>query len=203
MFEKDPEICKRAHEGRLKFGTTETWAIWSLTNGQLHITDPFTASRTLLIDMNCFEWDEELLSVFDVPHSMGPVVRSSTGWMGDVDFGDEKPFPLHALLVDQQAALFGQACFNAGEMKCSFGTGSFLLMNIGDRPRLSDQGLLTTIGWNFENHRTYAFDGGVFVTGAAVQWLRDHLKLIPDVEASNEAAKRSTDTGVVVVPALQ
>jgi glycerol kinase len=123
--------------------------------------------------------------------------------MGEVDFGNGKPLPLHALLVDQQAALFGQACFKAGEMKCSFGTGSFLLMNIGDKPRLSDHGLLTTVGWNFAGHTAYAFDGGIFVTGAAVQWLRDNLKVIPDVASSSDAANKSTDMGVVVVPALQ
>jgi glycerol kinase len=105
--------------------------------------------------------------------------------------------------VDQQAALFGQACFHAGEMKCSFGTGSFLLMNIGDKPRLSNHGLLTTVGWNFDGHKAYAFDGGIFVTGSAVQWLRDNLRVIPDSSSSSEAARRSTDPGVVVVPALQ
>jgi len=203
VFENDPEIRKQAHEGKLKFGTTETWVLWCLTNGRLHITDPSTASRTLLFDMNCFEWDDELLSLFEVPHSMLPEVRSSAGFMGEVDFGNGKPLPLHALLVDQQAALFGQACFKAGEMKCSFGTGSFLLMNIGDKPRLSDHGLLTTVGWNFAGHTAYAFDGGIFVTGAAVQWLRDNLKVIPDVASSSDAANKSTDMGVVVVPALQ
>jgi glycerol kinase len=203
VLENYPEIREQAHAGKLKFGTTETWVIWSLTNGKLHVTDPSTASRTLLFDMNCFEWDEELLSIFDVPHSMLPEVRSSAGYIGDIDFGNGKPLPLHALLVDQQAALFGQACFNAGEMKCSFGTGSFLLMNIGDQPRLSNHGLLTTVGWNFDGHTAYAFDGGIFVTGSAVQWLRDNLKVIPDAASSNDAANRSTDAGVVVVPALQ
>jgi glycerol kinase len=123
--------------------------------------------------------------------------------IGTIDFGNGKPLPLHALLVDQQAALFGQACFHAGEMKCSFGTGSFLLMNIGDTPRLSSNGLLTTVGWNFDGHTAYAFDGGIFVTGSAVQWLRDNLKVIPDSASSNDAANRSTDLGVAVVPALQ
>ncbi|HUE99387.1 MAG TPA: glycerol kinase GlpK [Anaerolineales bacterium] len=203
VFEKYPEIRKKAQEGQLKFGTTETWVIWSLTNGKLHVTDPSTASRTLLFDMNSFEWDEELLSLFDVPRSMLPEVRPSAGWIGDVDFGGGIPLPLHALLVDQQAALFGQACFKAGEMKCSFGTGSFLLMNIGDTPRLSDHGLLTTVGWTLDDQRAYAFDGGIFVTGAAVQWLRDSLKVIPDSPSSSEAAKRSMDAGVVIVPALQ
>jgi len=203
VFENYPEIRKQAHAGKLIFGTTETWVIWSLTNGKLHVTDPSTASRTLLFDMNRFEWDEELLSLFDVPRSMLPEVKPSAGFIGDIDFGDGKPLPLHAMLVDQQAALFGQACFNAGEMKCSFGTGSFLLMNIGDKPRLSNNGLLTTVGWNFNGHTAYAFDGGIFVTGSAVQWLRDNLKVIPDSASSNEAANRSTDAGVVVVPALQ
>ncbi len=203
VFENDPEIRERAHKGKLKFGTTETWVIWSLTAGKLHITDPSTASRTLLFDMNCFKWDDELLSLFDVPRGMLPEVKPSAGFVGEVDFGNGKPLPLHALLVDQQAALFGQTCFNAGEMKCSFGTGSFLLMNIGDQPRLSDHGLLTTVGWNFDGHKAYAFDGGIFVTGSAVQWLRDNLKLIPDSASSNDAAQRSTDQGVVIVPALQ
>ncbi len=203
VFENFPEIRKQAHEGKLKFGTTETWVIWSLTKGRLHVTDPSTASRTLLFDMNKFEWDEDLLKLFDVPRSMLPEVKPSAGHIGDVDFGNGKPLPLHALLVDQQAALFGQACFNAGEMKCSFGTGSFLLMNIGDKPKLSDNGLLTTVGWNFNGHTAYAFDGGIFVTGSAVQWLRDNLKLIPDSASSNDAANRSTDSGVVIVPALQ
>ena len=203
VFENYPEIRKKAHEGKLKFGTTETWVLWSLTNGKLHVTDPSTASRTLLFDMNKFEWDEDLLKLFDVPRSMLPEVRPSAGHIGDVDFGNGKPLPLHALLVDQQAALFGQACFNAGEMKCSFGTGSFLLMNIGDTPKLSNNGLLTTVGWNFDGHTAYAFDGGIFVTGSAVQWLRDNLKVIPDSASSHDAAKRSVDMGVVVIPALQ
>ncbi|MBK8615953.1 MAG: glycerol kinase GlpK [Anaerolineales bacterium] len=203
VFENYPELRKQAHEGKLLFGTTETWVIWILTQGKLHVTDPSTASRTLLFDMNKFEWDDELLKLFDVPRSMLPEVKPSAGYIGDVDFGNGKPLPLHALLVDQQAALFGQACFKAGEMKCSFGTGSFLLMNIGDKPKLSNNGLLTTVGWNFDGHTAYAFDGGIFVTGSAVQWLRDNLKLIPDSAASNDSANKSTDSGVVVVPALQ
>lgn len=203
VLESYPEIREQVHAGKLKFGTTETWTIWSLTHGTLHVTDPSTASRTLLFDMNCFEWDAELLSLFDVPRGMLPEVKPSAGWIGDVDFGNGNPLPLHALLVDQQAALFGQACFQAGEMKCSFGTGSFLLMNIGDQPRLSSNGLLTTVGWNFDGHTAYAFDGGIFVTGSAVQWLRDNLKVIPDSASSHAAAQRSTDLGVVVVPALQ
>jgi glycerol kinase len=157
----------------------------------------------LLFDMNRFEWDDDLLKLFDVPKIILPEVKPSAGYIGDIDFGNGKPLSLYAMLVDQQAALFGQACFNAGEMKCSFGTGSFLLMNIGDKPRLSNNGLLTTVGWNFDGHTAYAFDGGIFVTGSAVQWLRDNLKVIPDSASSNDAANRSMDAGVVVVPALQ
>ncbi len=203
VFENYPDIRQKAHDGRLKFGTTETWVLWSLTNGRLHVTDPSTASRTLLFDMNCLDWDEELLALFDVPRAMLPDVKPSAGWIEDVDFGNGKPLPLHALLVDQQAALFGQACFHEGEMKCSFGTGSFLLMNIGNQPRLSSHGLLTTVGWNLDGLTVYALDGGIFVTGSAVQWLRDNLKAIPDPASSNDAAKRSSDQGVIVVPALQ
>ncbi len=203
VFENNPDIRKKAHEGKLKFGTTETWVIWKLSGGKLHITDPSTASRTLLFDMNTFQWDDDLLKLFDVPRSMLPEIKPSAGTIGDVDFGNGKPLPLHALLVDQQAALFGQACFNAGEMKCSFGTGSFLLMNIGDKPKLSNNGLLTTVGWNFNGHTAYAFDGGIFVTGSAVQWLRDNLKFIPDSASSHNAARNSKDMGVVVIPALQ
>ncbi|MBV6393320.1 MAG: Glycerol kinase [Anaerolineales bacterium] len=204
VFENNPEIRKRAHEGKLKFGTTETWVIWKLSGGKLHVTDPSTASRTLLFDMNKFQWDEKLLQLFDVPKSMLPEVKPSAGYIGDVDFaGHGAALPLHALLVDQQAALFGQACFKPGEMKCSFGTGSFLLMNIGDKPKLSNNGLLTTVGWNFNGHTAYALDGGIFVTGSAVQWLRDNLKFIPDTAASHDSAVKSKDSGVVVVPALQ
>ena len=203
VFENNPEIRKKAHAGRLRFGTTETWVIWKLSGGKLHITDPSTASRTLLFDMNTFEWDDDLLKLFDVPRSMLPEIKPSAGYIDDVDFGNGKPLPLHAMLVDQQAALFGQACFRAGEMKCSFGTGSFLLMNIGDKPKLSNNGLLTTVGWNFNGQTAYAFDGGIFVTGSAVQWLRDNLKFIPDSASSHNAANNSRDAGVVVVPALQ
>ena len=177
--------------------------LWSLTNGKLHVTDPSTASRTLLFDMNRFEWDEDLLAFFDVPRNILPEVKPSAGFLGEVKFGTGQPLPLHALLVDQQAALFGQACFNAGDMKCSFGTGSFLLMNIGNQPKLSQHGLLTTVGWNFHGHTAYALDGGIFVTGSAVQWLRDNLKVIPNAASSNDAARNSTDLGVVFVPALQ
>jgi glycerol kinase len=203
VFDSDPDLRQVARRGQLRFGTTETWVIWTLSHRRLHVTDPSTASRTLLFDINRFDWDDELLALFGVPRGILPEVRFSAGYVGDLDFGAGRPLPLHALLVDQQAALFGQACFAPGEMKCTFGTGSFLLMNIGEEPKLSSHGLLTTVGWRFPNHTAYALDGGIFVTGAAVQWLAENLRLLPDVASSAEVAAGSTDEGVTFVPALQ
>jgi len=201
-LENDPVLREAVLSGRARFGTTETWVIWNLSPGRLHVTDPSTASRTLLFDVNRFEWDDELLALFGAPRDILPEVRPSAGYVGDLDFGVGKPLPLHALLVDQQAALFGQACFAPGEMKCTFGTGSFLLMNIGAEMRLSRHGLLTTVAWRFGERTAYALDGGIFVTGAAVQWLVDSLKLLPDPAASAALAAQSADPGVTFVPAL-
>src|SRR5215207_3690047 len=201
--EHDPKLKQAIDEGRARFGTTETWVIWNLSNHQLHITDPSTASRTLLFDVNTLDWDDELLELFGATRTILPHIVPSAGYAGDLDFGNGKPLPLHALLVDQQAALFGQACFKPGEMKCSFGTGSFLLMNIGREMRLSNNGLLTTMAWNWDNETAYALDGGIFVTGSAVQWLTESLGFLPNPSASAELALQSKDTEVVVVPALQ
>lgn len=203
VLEHDPAVRAAVENGSARFGTTETWTIWTLTHGRLHVTDPSTASRTLLFDANRFEWDDELIALFDARRELLPSVVPSAGYVGDLDFGAGRSVPLHALLVDQQAALFGQACFAPGEMKCTFGTGSFLLMNIGSEMRLSTQGLLTTVAWQFDDRAAYALDGGIFVTGSAVQWLAESLKLIPDPAASAAAAARSTDQDVVFVPALQ
>ena len=202
-WEHDPEVKHAINEGRARFGTTETWVIWNLSNRQLHITDPSTASRTLLFDVNCLDWDDELLALFGATRTLLPRIVPSAGYAGDLDFGVGKPLALHALLVDQQAALFGQACFQAGEMKCSFGTGSFLLMNIGREMRLSSNGLLTTLAWHWDQETCYALDGGIFVTGAAVQWLTESLGFLPDPSASSEAALQSRDADVIVIPALQ
>ena len=202
-WEHDAKLKQAVDEGRARFGTTETWVIWNLSNRKLHITDPSTASRTLLFDVNRLDWDDELLSLFGATRTLLPQIVPSAGYAGDVDFGVGRPLPLHALLVDQQAALFGQACFRPGEMKCSFGTGSFLLMNIGGQMRLSNNGLLTTMAWHWGGETAYALDGGIFVTGAAVQWLTESLGFLPDPAASAEAASQSKDAEVVVVPALQ
>ena len=202
-WEHDPRLKQASEDGRARFGTTETWVIWNLSNRQLHITDPSTASRTLLFDVNRLDWDDELLSLFGATRTLLPQIVPSAGYAGDLDFGNGKRLPLHALLVDQQAALFGQACFKPGEMKCSFGTGSFLLMNIGREMRLSNNGLLTTMAWHWDKETAYALDGGIFVTGAAVQWLTESLGFLPDPAASADFASQSKDEDVVVVPALQ
>ena len=198
-----PKLKQAIDEGRARFGTTETWVIWNLSNRKLHITDPSTASRTLLFDVNRLDWDDELMALFGATRTLLPTIVPSAGYAGDLDFGVGKPLPLHALLVDQQAALFGQACFKPGEMKCSFGTGSFLLMNIGREMRLSNNGLLTTMAWNWDKETAYALDGGIFVTGSAVQWLTESLGFLPNPSASAELALQSKDNEVVVVPALQ
>ncbi|HSJ87909.1 MAG TPA: glycerol kinase GlpK [Anaerolineales bacterium] len=202
-WEHDNNLKQAIETGRALFGTTETWVIWNLSNRQLHITDPSTASRTLLFDVNKLDWDDDLLALFGATRTILPQIVPSAGYAGDLDFGTGKSLPLHALLVDQQAALFGQACFQPGEMKCSFGTGSFLLMNIGKDMRLSNHGLLTTMAWHWQEETAYALDGGIFVTGAAVQWLTESLGFLPNPAASAETALQSHDNDVVVVPALQ
>ena len=202
-WENDTQLKQAIDNGRARFGTTETWVIWNLSNRRLHITDPSTASRTLLFDVNRLDWDDELMALFGATRTLLPTIVPSAGYAGDLDFGVGKPLPLHALLVDQQAALFGQACFKPGEMKCSFGTGSFLLMNIGREMRLSNNGLLTTMAWNWGKETAYALDGGIFVTGSAVQWLTESLGFLPNPSASAELALQSRDNEVVVVPALQ
>jgi glycerol kinase len=202
-WEHDDSLKQAIQSGRARFGTTETWVIWNLSNRQLHITDPSTASRTLLFDVKRLDWDDELLTLFGATRNILPKIVPSAGYAGDLDFGNGKCYPLHALLVDQHAALFGQACFQPGEMKCSFGTGSFLLMNIGKQMRLSHHGLLTTVAWHWDEETAYALDGGIFVTGAAVQWLTDSLGFLPDPAASAGMALQSIDDDVVVVPSLQ
>jgi glycerol kinase len=202
VLDSNPDLADAARSGRALFGTTDSWVLWHLSGGRLHVTDPSTASRTLLFDIVRLGWDDDLLELFGAPRAMLPEIRPSAGHVGDLDFGTGRRVPLYALLVDQQAALFGQACFAPGQMKCTLGTGAFLLMNIGREPRLSGHGLLTTVAWQLNGDVSYAFDGGIFVAGAAVQWLAEGLHFLPDVAASAESAKRSADQEVVFVPAL-
>ena len=202
VLDHDSRLRQRIANGEVRFGTTETWVLWQLSQGQLHVTDPSTASRTLLFDINRLTWDAELLGLFAVSPELLPQVVPSAGYVGELDFGTGQRYPLHALLVDQQAALFGQACFAPGTLKCTFGTGTFLLMNTGQQPRLSNHGLLTTVAWQIDGRPTYALDGGDFAAGAAVQWLVENLSVLPDAAASEQVAQKAQDDSVVFVPAL-
>jgi len=201
-LDQDPALCQRAANGEVRFGTTETWVLWQLSQGRLHVTDPSTASRTLLFDINRLGWDEDLLGLFDVSPLLLPKVVPSAGYVGELDFGTGQRYSLHALLVDQQAALFGQSCFAPGTLKCTFGTGTFLLMNTGQQPRLSNHGLLSTVAWQVADHTAYALDGGDFAAGAAVQWLVENLAVLPDAAASEQAAQQAQDESLIFVPAL-
>lgn len=202
VLDHDPGLRKQVATGDVRFGTVESWVLWQLSHGQLHVTDPSTASRTLLFDINRLVWDEALLALFDIPRSLLPQVVPSAGYVGELDFGTGKRYPLYALLVDQQAALFGQSCFAPGTMKCTFGTGTFLLMNTGQQPRLSNHGLLTTVAWQMDGNTTYALDGGDFAAGAAVQWLVENVAMLRDATASAEMAQQAQDETLVFVPAL-
>ena len=170
---------ERAERGDLLFGTVETWLIWKLTKGKVHVTDYSNASRTMLFNINTLQWDEEILRELDIPRSMLPEAKPSSCIYGYADasfFGGE--IPIAGAAGDQQAALFGQTCFHAGEAKNTYGTGCFLLMNTGEKPVFSKNGLVTTIAWGIDGKVNYALEGSIFVAGAAIQWLRDELRLI-------------------------
>ena len=169
-----------AVKGDLLFGTVDTWIIWKLTKGKLHVTDVSNASRTMLFNIHTLSWDKELLELFNIPENMLPEVKSSSEIYGHTDpelFGGT-PIPIAGIAGDQQAALFGQGCFEPGTAKNTYGTGCFMLMNTGDEAVRSNNGLLTTIAWGLDNKITYALEGSVFIAGAAIQWLRDNLKII-------------------------
>jgi glycerol kinase len=197
-------LRERAARGEVLFGTIDSFLIWRLTGGKCHVTDVSNASRTLLFNIHTLEWDDELLRLLDVPRAMMPEVRSSSEVYGETDpklFGSA--VPIAGAAGDQQAALFGQACFEPGSAKNTYGTGCFMLMNTGAKPVPSEKGLLTTVAWTLGAVTTYALEGSVFIAGAAVQWLRDGLKAIkasPEVETLM-AEVEGTD-GVYLVPAF-
>ena len=199
-----PGARERAERGELLFGTVETWLIWKLTKGAVHVTDYSNASRTMLFNINTLEWDRDILEVLDIPESMLPEVKPSSCVYGCTDpsfFGG--PIPIAGAAGDQQSALFGQTCFHPGEAKNTYGTGCFLLMNTGERPVFSENGLVTTIAWGIDGKVTYALEGSIFVAGAAIQWLRDEMRLIDSSEDSEYMAKKVSDTnGCYVVPAF-
>ena len=195
---------EKAQRGELLFGTVETWLIWKLTKGRVHVTDYSNASRTLLFNINTLEWDQEILELLDIPASMLPQVKESSCVYGEADpsyFGG--PIPIAGAAGDQQSALFGQTCFQAGEAKNTYGTGCFLLMNTGEKPVFSNNGLVTTIAWGLDGKVYYALEGSIFVAGAAIQWLRDELRLIDSSPDSEYMAQKVKDTnGCYVVPAF-
>jgi glycerol kinase len=206
LFKHHPDLRVRAARGEAAFGTVDSWLVWKLTGGRAHVTDPSNASRTLLYDINRLDWDDELLSLFGVPPEALPTVRPSSSVYGYTDpsafFGAR--VPVAGLAGDQQAALFGQGCYEPGATKNTYGTGSFLLMNTGRAPVASRAGLLTTVAWQLQNEPAeYALEGSIFVTGAAVQWLRDGLGVIESA-GETEALARSLESneGVYFVPAL-
>ncbi len=204
ILENVPGVRERAERGQLLFGTVDTWLIWKLTGGRVHVTDYSNASRTMLFNINTLEWDEEILKELDIPRSLLPTPVPSSRIYGETEpvlFGG--PIPIAGAAGDQQAALFGQTCFYPGEAKNTYGTGAFLLMNTGEKPVFSDSGLVTTVAWGCGGKVEYALEGSVFVAGAAIQWLRDEMKLIdsaPDVEYF--AGKVKDANGCYVVPAF-
>ena len=195
---------ERAENGELLFGTVDTWLVWKLTGGNLHITDPSNASRTMLYNINTLEWDAELLDIFDVPRVMLPEVRSSSEIYGEIESPSELTgIKIAGIAGDQQAALFGQACFDTGATKNTYGTGCFMLQNVGTAPVESKHRLLSTFAWQIGGVTEYALEGSVFIGGAVIQWLRDSLGIIEnsfDVEAL--AATVSDNGGVYFVPAF-
>lgn len=199
-----PGARELAEAGDLLFGTVETWLIWKLTGGKVHITDYSNASRTMLFNIHTLDWDDALLQEFNVPRSMMPTPKPSSEVYGSVEpafLG--APILISGAAGDQQAALFGQACFHPGDAKCTYGTGAFLLMNTGCRPIPSNTGLVSTIAWGLGDQVTYALEGSIFVAGAAIQWLRDELGIIESSADSEYMAKSVADTnGCYFVPAF-
>jgi glycerol kinase len=204
LLDTVPGLRARAEKGDVLFGTVDTFLLWRLTGGRVHVTDPSNASRTLLYDINRLQWDDELLAILGVPRAMLPEVKSSSEVYGETEadlFGG--PIRVAGDAGDQQAATFGQACFTPGSAKNTYGTGCFMLLNTGAKPVASKNGLLTTVGWQIGGKVTYCLEGSVFIAGAVVQWLRDGLKVIassPDVEALARAVPDSD--GVYLVPAF-
>lgn len=195
---------ERAERGELLFGTVETWLIWKLTKGAVHVTDYSNASRTMMFNINTLEWDDEILEELDIPRCMLPQVKESSEIYGETDpsfFGGR--IPVSGAAGDQQSALFGQACFEKGDAKNTYGTGCFMLMNAGEKPVFSDNGLVTTIGWSLDGKVTYVLEGSVFVAGAAIQWLRDELRIVDSASDTEYFAGKVKDTnGCYVVPAF-
>ena len=204
ILDNVPGVRSRAEKGELLFGTIECWLIWKMTGGKVHVSDYSNACRTMLFDINTLNWDEELCGLLNIPMCMLPEPVECSAHYGDTIaelFGG--PVPITGSAGDQQAALFGEACFGEGDVKSTYGTGNFLLLNTGDKPVASDNGLLTTIAWGLNGKVTYALEGSVFICGAAIQWLRDQMKFFASAPESETMASQVPDTGgVYFVPAF-
>ena len=204
ILDNVPGARQKAEAGQLLFGTVETWLIWKLTKGRVHVTDYSNASRTMMFNIHTLQWDKDILELLNIPASMLPTPKLSSCVYGYTDasfLGAE--IPIAGAAGDQQCALFGQTCFDVGDVKNTYGTGGFLLMNTGKEPVTSQNGLVTTIAWGLNNEITYALEGSIFVAGAAIQWLRDEMRLIESSVDSEYYAKKVHDTnGCYVVPAF-
>ena len=202
ILDNIPGGQERAERGDLLFGTIDSWIIYKMTNGKSHFTDVTNASRTMLYNIFDMKWDPELLKIWNIPEAMLPEVKDNSDNFGEASFF-QGSVPIHGVAGDQQAALFGQCCFHPGDSKNTYGTGCFMLMNIGDKPIISKKGLLTTVAWREKGVTTYALEGSVFMGGAIIQWLRDQMDMIKSSAQSEEYANRVHDTaGVYVVPAF-
>ena len=204
ILENVPGARQKAQDGKLRFGTVDTWLVWMLTSGEVHVTDVSNASRTMLFNIHTLQWDKELLELFDIPESMMPEVKSSSevyGYTKGTILACE--VPIGGMAGDQQAALFGQMCTEPGSVKNTYGTGCFLLMNSGEKPIMSSNNLLTTVAWKIGDTVNYALEGSIFVAGSVVQWLRDGLGIIRSAKEVEELATSVPDNGgVYFVPAL-
>ncbi|MBR5572259.1 MAG: glycerol kinase GlpK [Oscillospiraceae bacterium] len=204
LLDNVPEVKEALAQGRLLAGNMDAWLAWNITGGA-HVTDPSTASRTMLMNLHTCDWDEEVLSLLEIPRQILPQIHDSASAFGaaDPDRFCGIRAPVSGLMNDQQAALFGQACFDEGSVKTTYGTGCFMLMNTGERPVLSPNGLVTTVAWRMREKAVYALDGGIYISGAATQWLRDGLKIISSAAETESMAYAAGDNGgVYFVPAF-
>jgi glycerol kinase len=205
LLDADPDLRARAERGELAFGTVDSWLVWNLTGGQVHVTDASNASRTLMLNLDSAAWDPDMLEALSIPAAVLPQVVDSSGVVGETAAGDPFPagLPISGMAGDQQAALFGQGCFSAGSAKNTYGTGCFLLVQAGEQRPRPPRGILATIAWRIAGTTSYATEGSVFVAGAAVQWLRDELGIIESAAETDSLARSVADTGgVTVVPAF-
>ncbi len=198
-----PALKSAAQAGHIAFGTVDSWLIWNLTQGKVHCTDPTNASRTMLFNIKTLAWDEELLDIWDIPKEILPTVIPSTGFFGETSLISSKNIPISGVMGDQQAAFFGQRCFERGSAKCTYGTGCFTLINTGDEANITKAGLITTIAFSDGISTEYALEASIFMGGSTVQWLRDGLGIINRAEEIEELAEKVEDAnGVVLVPAF-